>query len=151
VQPVLPGDLLDPSNLLQAAAAGVTLARLHHALAHYPGTRDFAPLCLPVTSWNKHCGRQLVHHDFRAANILWNQDGITAVLDLEEICWGRRVDDLAWAAVHLGTRYRHWSPVAPTVHTAFLNAYDTHLPLTAAEQVDLPVLLARYTRQLQHT
>jgi len=84
---------------------------------------------------------QLVHGDFRAANVLWQADRIAAVLDFEEVRWGYRVNDLAWAAVHLGTRYHDWGPVAREVHDAFLRGYTAVQPLTAMEQAWLPVLL----------
>jgi len=84
---------------------------------------------------------QLVHGDFRAANILWQADQIAAVLDFEEVRWGYRVNDLAWAAVHLGTRYHDWGPTAQEVHQVFLQSYTTVQPLTTLEQAWLPVLL----------
>lgn len=84
---------------------------------------------------------QLVHGDFRAANILWQADRIAAVLDFEEVRWGYRVNDLAWAAVHLGTRYHDWGPVALEGHDTFLRGYTAVQPLTPLEQAWLPVLL----------
>lgn len=84
---------------------------------------------------------QLVHQDYRAANILWNEGNIAAVLDFEELRWGYRLNDLAWAAVHLGTRYHHWGPVSDAVHATFLAAYASQQSLTATEQGWLPVLM----------
>lgn len=84
---------------------------------------------------------QLVHGDFRAANILGQADRIVAVLDFEEVRWGYRVNDLAWAAVHLGTRYHDWGPIAQEVHQVFLQSYTAVQPLTPLEQAWLPVLL----------
>lgn len=84
---------------------------------------------------------QLVHHDFRAANLLWNGEKIAAVLDFEELRWGYRVEDVAWAAVHLGTLFHDWGPVPQEVHDLFLNAYRAEMALTAEEEAWLPILL----------
>ncbi|MCB0106119.1 MAG: phosphotransferase [Caldilineaceae bacterium] len=84
---------------------------------------------------------QLIHHDYRAANILWHAGKIAAVLDFDDVCWGYRVNDLAWSAVHLGTRYHHWGPVSAAVHDTFLAAYTSQHPLTGVEQAWLPRLL----------
>ncbi len=84
---------------------------------------------------------QLVHNDYRAANLLWHDDQIAAVLDFEELGWGYRLYDLTWAAIHLGTRFHHWGPVAPEVHKAFLDSYTAIHPLTATEQAWLILLL----------
>lgn len=85
---------------------------------------------------------QLVHGDYRAANILWQAGTLAAVLDFEEVRWGYRVNDLAWAAVHLGTRYHDWEPIALAVQQTFLHSYRAVQPLTALEEVWLPALLA---------
>jgi homoserine kinase type II len=93
-------------------------------------------------------GRQLVHGDYRAANILWQQGAIAAVLDFEETAWGYRVNDLAWAAVHLGTRYHHWGPVSPLVRATFVGGYTAHQPLSPLEARWLPILLAWHSINL---
>jgi homoserine kinase type II len=82
-----------------------------------------------------------VHHDFRAANLIWDGERIAAVLDFEELRWGHRVEDLAWAAVHLGTLFHDWRPVPHGVHEVFLAAYKAELPLTKDEEAWLPILL----------
>ncbi len=84
---------------------------------------------------------QLVHNDYRAANLLWHEGTLRAVLDFEEVRPGYRVNELAWATVHLGTRFHNWGPVAPTVHATFCAGYASILPLSAAEQEWLPLLL----------
>lgn len=91
---------------------------------------------------------QLVHGDYRAANLLWHEGKIRAVLDFEEVCWGYRVNDLAWAAVHLGTRYHNWGPVMPEVHRTFLNSYTAHSPLATQEQPWLLPLLTWHSLAL---
>ncbi|MEZ4864336.1 MAG: phosphotransferase [Caldilineaceae bacterium] len=91
---------------------------------------------------------QLVHGDYRAANLLWHERKISAVLDFEEVHWGYRVNDLAWAAVHLGTRYHNWGPVAPEVHQTFLHSYGAAHPLTEPEQQWMPLLLTWHSLAL---
>ena len=84
---------------------------------------------------------QPAHHDFRAANLIWDGEQIAAVLDFEELRSGHRVEDLAWAAVHLGTLYHDWGPVPPAVHELFLAAYRAEIPPTAEEEAWLPILM----------
>lgn len=175
IQPLITGELLDPTDLVQAAAAGRMLAHLHQALAAYPQAAAFAgqatvpPLTERIATWagqkltaDRDPGLltaytalqaqaatlpphgleiQLVQRDYRAANILWADGQITAVLDFEETRWGHRVNDLAWAAIHLGTRYHNWGPVSAAVHAAFLASYQAVQPLTATEEAWLPALL----------
>ena len=133
VLPVVEGELLDVDDPAQVRDAGRMLASLHAALAVYPdrvgrGRRSARPR-----------GRkQLVHHDFRSANILHDGTRITAVLDFEEVTYATRVADLARAAVLLGTRYRNWRPTSPEVRDAFVSAYDelAEPRLTDAERSD---------------
>jgi homoserine kinase type II len=91
---------------------------------------------------------QVVHNDYRAANILWQEGKITAVLDFEDLSWGYRVNDLAWATVHLGTRFRQWGPVSADVHEAFRAGYESRQPLTEAEQMWLPALMVCHSINL---
>jgi len=175
IQPIIVGELLDPTDLNQAQVAGHTLAQLQQALATYPQSTAFSgqamvpPLAERIVAWGQEklstatdptllaayaaleaavarlpaldTAPQLVHGDYRAANILWQDDRIAAVLDFEESRWGYRVNDLAWAAVHLGTRYHNWGPVSAAVHEAFLGSYRAVQPLTATEEAWLPALL----------
>jgi homoserine kinase type II len=128
VCPVIDGDLLDASDQAQVNEAGRMLAALHDAMAAYPGRVDGGP-----SSGHG----QLVHNDFRSANILRDGTSITAVLDFEEVTYRTRVADLAKAAVLLGTRYHDWAPTSQPVREAFVAAYHDHAPLTSAEQNEL--------------
>lgn len=182
LQRAIPGELLDPTQPLQAEKAGVTLAQLHQALATYPyaGTLATQPsvpsLQTPIAQWvqqkkatladptltanlvslQEQVGQlattplatQLVHSDYRAANVLWREGDIVAVLDFEEVRWGYRVNDLAWAAVHLGTRYHDWGPIGLEVQQSFLQSYRAAHPLDAAEEAWLPALLAWHSLTL---
>ncbi|MGH3351729.1 MAG: phosphotransferase enzyme family protein [Nocardioides sp.] len=122
LQDVIDGELLDVTDPIQVRAAGEMLARMHAAMADYP---ERIPADEPSRP-----GAQLVGSDFRSANILWAEGRIAAVLDLEETRYGRRVDDLAQAAVLLGTRYHDWRPTPADVREAFVAAYELVLPLS---------------------
>lgn len=182
LQRVIPGDLLQPTDLKQARTAGVTLAQLHQALAAYPRAIDFIPqvptppLDEVINGWVENkiamvsdpsfiagCKAlarrlktstlpkltlQMVHHDYRAANILWYEGKITAVLDFEELRWGYRVNDLAWAATYLGTRFRQWGPVSAEVQAVFCEGYESSQSLTGAERAWLPILIAWHSLSL---
>lgn len=120
LQQVIEGELLDITDPAQVRAAGEMLARMHVVMSEYPGTIPTAEPPAP--------GAQLVGNDFRSANILWTGGRIVAVLDLEESTYRRRVDDLAKAAVLLGTRYHDWAPTPAEVREAFVAAYASVLP-----------------------
>ncbi|BFU43648.1 phosphotransferase [Krasilnikovia sp. MM14-A1004] len=85
--------------------------------------------------------RQLVHFDFRSANIVCARGEIAAILDFEEAQHDHRLVELARAAVLLGTRYRNWAPVSADVCAAFLTGYRSECPLTPAEAGWLDILL----------
>ncbi|MGX6608364.1 phosphotransferase [Micromonosporaceae bacterium Da 78-11] len=85
--------------------------------------------------------RQLVHFDFRSANILCARGEIAAVIDFEEARQEHRLVELARAAVLLGTRYHDWGPVPAEVHAEFLTGYGSSRPLTPAESGWLDILL----------
>ncbi len=98
VCPVIDGDLLEVGDPAQVTEAGRMLAT---------STRRWRPTPTASTA----AGRpreQLVHNDFRSANVLHDGTGITAVLDFEEVAYRSRVADLAKATVLLGTRYHNW-------------------------------------------
>jgi homoserine kinase type II len=135
LQNVVPGDLLDVADVAQVQAAGEMLAILHSELAAYP---DVVPTAEPPRA-----GTQLVGNDFRSANILWAGGRISAVLDLEEAQYARRADDLAKAAVLLGTRYHNWAPTPPDARDAFVAAYQAAHPLSAEELDEVQAMIAK--------
>ena len=104
------------------------LATLHEALAAYPHR---------IGGGRSTQQEQLVHNDFRSANILHDGTSITAVLDFEEVTYRTRVADAAKATVLLGTRYHDWGPTSQLVPEAFVAAYHDQAPLTSAEQNEL--------------
>jgi homoserine kinase type II len=85
--------------------------------------------------------RQLVHFDFRSANILCARGEVAAIIDFEEAQHEHRLVELARAAVLLGTRYHNWGPVSAEVRAEFLTGYQSERPLTPAEAGWLDILL----------
>jgi homoserine kinase type II len=77
---------------------------------------------------------QLVHGDYRSANVLCREGAVAAVLDFEEARLACRVDELARSAVLLGTRFRDWGPVTADVRDGFLAGYQSQVSLTGAER-----------------
>ena len=132
---MIDGDLLDVNDPTQVTDAGRMLADVHEALAAYPAQ---------VGRGRPKSEEQLVHNDFRSANVLHDGTRITAVLDLEEVTYETRVADLARAAVLLGTRYRNWRPAPEDVRELFIASYDAHakVSLTKAERDALDGLIA---------
>jgi homoserine kinase type II len=128
VFPVVDGGLLDVVDPAQVTEAGQMLATLHDAMAAYPQCIDGGPS-------SRH--EQLVHNDFRSANVLHDGTNITAVLDFEEVTYQTRVADLGKAAVLLGTRYRDWGSTSQIVREAFVAAYCDRAALSNAEQIEL--------------
>lgn len=76
---------------------------------------------------------QLLHHDFRSANVLCAGAEVAAVIDFEEARLDHRVVELARSAVLLGTRFRNWGPVSAEVRARFLSGYQTVRRLTPIE------------------
>ena len=136
VLPVVEGELLSVDDPVHVDEAGRMLAVLHQALADYPGQADGA---------ERGGRKQLVHNDFRSANVLHDGTGISAVLDFEEITYESRAADVAKASVLLATRYRNWGPTSASVRAAFVSAYNDHArdPLTTAERQELDERVAK--------
>ena len=142
---------------LHTGSAPPALARLvGDAVARLQGKTQAAALLSSLKSILVHAaaraaadpGLQLVHQDYRAANILWHKGRVSAVLDFEEVGWGYRVNDLAWAAVHLATRFRDWGPLASNEQSVFLEGYRSIQPLAASEERWLPILLSWHSIDL---
>ena len=142
VCPVIEGDLLDVGDPAQVTEAAQMLATLHGALAAYPHRID----------GGRPTGReQLVHNDFRSANILHGGTSITAVLDFEDVTYRTRVADLAKATVLLGTRYHDGGPTSEVVRDSFVAAYGDQAPLTSTEiREESPWRLAGLASTLCH-
>jgi homoserine kinase type II len=152
LQPVMAGELLDSSDPVQVEQAGRLLAAFHEALGAYPDRVDDFPWRDPASrgpgSTGRRQGTQLVHNDFRSANILHHGTRINAVLDLEEVAYATRMQDLAKAAVFLGTRYRQWSPTPPEVRAHFVAAYEQEFPLSTADRQELDGSVGAHLSQM---
>lgn len=76
---------------------------------------------------------QLVHGDFRSANVLCAGGRVVAVIDFEEARLDHRIVELARSDVMLGTRFRNWGPVSSDVRAGFLAGYESVRKLTPVE------------------
>jgi Ser/Thr protein kinase RdoA (MazF antagonist) len=79
------------------------------------------------------CEPQLIHNDYRAANVLTSGSEITAVLDFDEVGLDYCVSDLANAFVLLSTRFTDWQPTPSRARNALLEGYQSVRPLTRLE------------------
>lgn len=165
----LAGDWLDVSDAAAVHDAGAWLARTHAALAGL--TTDVPPraagtLRYRVGAWltaadpghvpdaSRRLARllsrapdlpeapQVVHGDFRAANVLVRDSRVVGILDLDDAHRAHRVEDLAQASVYLATRFRGWRPTPPEVRRSLLAGYTSVRPLSPVERrwLDLLVL-----------
>ncbi|SBN63221.1 homoserine kinase type II [Curtobacterium sp. 9128] len=91
---------------------------------------------------------QIVQGDYRAANILCAEGAVVGVLDFEEIRLDHRIVELARSAVMLGTLFRDWGPVAPSVRQQFLDGYQTVHALTDTELRWWPILVLWFSLAL---
>lgn len=87
---------------------------------------------------------QLVHFDYRSANLLTDAGRIIAVLDFEEVQPLPRVADAGHAAVTLGCRYHDWAPMPLGPEAAFLDAYERVAGLDGNERTWLRLFQSRY-------
>lgn len=76
---------------------------------------------------------QLVHGDYRSANILCRGNEVAAVIDFEEARLDHRVVELARSAVLLGTQFHLWGPVSAQIRTALLDGYQSESRLSEGE------------------
>lgn len=169
--PEVDGDWLEVEDLTAVRSAGQALAAVHEAL-RVVQERETIPQAEEPTDrirrWLADSDRglvpaasarltrlleqappldqapQLVHHDFRAANILVRDSAVVAVLDFDEVEPAHRVDDLARASVYLATRFRDWGPTPPAARRALREGYEDLLPLSDAEQARLELLTLWY-------
>jgi Ser/Thr protein kinase RdoA (MazF antagonist) len=158
----LTGDWLDVNDSAAVLSAGASLAEVHQALgaAHgdalpmatrtqslgerldqwlADGDRGLAPEAshrlkdLLSASPELDDEPQLVHNDFRAANILTRDSKVIGVLDFDDVVVEHRVHDLAKACVYLGTRFTQWRPTPMMVRRTLRAGYESVRPLGPAE------------------
>ncbi|RCK70484.1 aminoglycoside phosphotransferase [Desertihabitans brevis] len=163
VLPELSGDWLDITDESAVRDAGACLARLHEALADCSGDRlprgartSASPT--DIRHWVTAEGHrlpddvarrldelltdlpelddrpQLVHQDYRAANLLVRDGRVVGVLDFDELGIGRRVHDLAHASVYLATRFTDWGPTPASIQQQLRTGYESVRPLGKAER-----------------
>jgi Ser/Thr protein kinase RdoA (MazF antagonist) len=162
VLPEVTGDWLDVEDHAAVQSAGACLAEVHRALgaSHHDvspmsvrakglqeriddwlagGDRGFAPEAsrrlkdLLSGSPELDDEPQLVHNDFRAANILTRDSSVVGVLDFDDVMVEHRVNDLAKACVYLGTRFTEWRPTPTAVRQTLRAGYESVRPLSPAE------------------
>ncbi|RQO47083.1 aminoglycoside phosphotransferase [Rhodococcus sp. KBW08] len=162
VLPELAGDWLDVQDHAAVRSAGACLAEIHRTLGatHVDGSvfssrstglkeriggwlenfdRGFAPeatrrlvyLLARVPELDDQT--QLVHNDFRAANILTRNSQTTGVLDFDDVVIDHRVSDLAKACVYLGTLFTDWRPTPIAVRQSLRAGYESVRPLSRSE------------------
>ncbi|TDE89925.1 aminoglycoside phosphotransferase [Occultella glacieicola] len=163
VQPLVDGELLDPTDVTAVRAAGAELARLHLAASALPAGAIAADPCLPepdprrrLANGPSAAGRaprasarladlleglpdldsapQLIHSDYRSTNILMAGPRVAVILDFDEMMVDHRVYDVARAVVNLATRFRTWRPTTPATRESFLAGYRTIAPFTEREE-----------------
>jgi homoserine kinase type II len=88
---------------------------------------------------------QLLHGDFRAANILCAGPRVLAIIDFEEAGFDHPIAELARSAVMLGTKFRNWGPVSSGVRAALLAGYESERPLSAVESRWWDILVGWYS------
>ena len=163
VLPELLGDWLDVRDHAAVRSAGACLAEVHRALGAIHNDlsppmampakelrkriddwlagedRGFAPEAarrlkdLLLGSPELDDEPQLVHNDFRAANILTRDSKVIAVLDFDDVMVEHRVNDLAKASVYLGTRFTEWRPTPTAIRQALRAGYESVRPFGPIE------------------
>ncbi|GLJ62665.1 homoserine kinase type II [Microbacterium barkeri] len=169
VLPEVSGVWLDTADLDAVHAAGQCLARLHDALGRESGDSalqmDVGDPRARIRTWlARHDRRevpeassrleallvdlpdledtpQLVHNDFRAANILTRGSTVAAVLDFDEVATSHRVNDLARASVYLRTRFTDWRPTSVATRESLRRGYESVRALGEAERAWLEALI----------
>ncbi|MGK2886498.1 MAG: phosphotransferase enzyme family protein [Rhodococcus sp. (in: high G+C Gram-positive bacteria)] len=170
VLPGLPGEWLDVSDDTSVRSAGAGLAEVHRVFRSVPND-DLPSLASPkalperiwqwLTDWDRGFAPaasqrvrdrlaslpsledpvQLVHNDFRAANVLTRNSRVVAVLDFDDVVFDHRVNDLAKATVYLGTRFTDWRPTPAAAQLMFHAGYESVQPLSHAEREWLELLV----------
>lgn len=72
---------------------------------------------------------QVVHNDYRGANVLMHSSRVAAILDFDEVRVDHPVCDLGRAMVLMATRFTTWDPTPPPVQRALVQGYTSVLPL----------------------
>ncbi|MGF0313906.1 phosphotransferase enzyme family protein [Rhodococcus sp. IEGM1428] len=171
VLPELTGQWLDTADASAVRSAGASLAQVHRAMRDLasdalPSIQTEVQPKKRIENWlsgqdrgfapdaSRRLGEsladlpeldesvQLVHNDFRAANILTENSRVVGILDFDEVRTDPAVLDLAKASVYLGTRFTEWRPIPASVRRSFRAGYEQVRPLSsaAAQWFDVLVL-----------
>lgn len=153
VQPELSGHWLDVTDHAAVFSAGARLADVHRALKFHDAAVPEVDMRGRIEAWL--AGRdhgfapdasrrladlisdapdlvddvQLVHNDFRAANILIRDSEVAGVLDFDEVVLGHPVNDLAKACTYLSTLFTDWGPTPGPVQQTLRAGYESVRPL----------------------
>jgi len=184
VAPVVSGAFLDMADIDGAHAAGAALAQLHRAAAHLdhalpdeprggePALRTRLGLAeqdparpkapracaeldgLLATLPDLDGAVQVVHNDYRGANVLMQGSQVAAILDFDEMRIDHPVCDLGRATVLMATRFTTWDPTPPPVQQALVQGYAAVLPLSDLQRrwlrvVQLRLSIAHITHSAQ--
>ncbi|MGC0364104.1 Ser/Thr protein kinase RdoA (MazF antagonist) [Rhodococcus sp. 27YEA15] len=166
VLPEIEGSWLDVEDRASVLSAGAHLAKLHQALGFVRHDRQSSTgLKSRISTWLSHSDRgrapaasrilaallsgigdlvdtpQLVHNDFRAANILTRNSEVCGILDFDEVTVDHRVNDLAKACTYLSTLFTDWRPTPPAVRQVFRAGYESVRPLGPSESQWLEILM----------
>ncbi|MYE90440.1 phosphotransferase [Candidatus Poribacteria bacterium] len=82
----------------------------------------------------------LIHGDYRAQNLKFDDMGICGILDLDTACPASRIYDLGYALIFFSAVYQD-TPLTPSQQSIFLRAYEDICPLSDAEREMLPTHL----------
>jgi len=77
--------------------------------------------------------QQLIHHDYRASNILTADSEILAVIDFDGVAWDYCINDIANAFVRLGTHFTKLAAHADKCSRRLLEGYRSVRSLTRLE------------------
>lgn len=80
--------------------------------------------------------RSAIHADFAPKNVLFNENGVAAILDFGDACVNVRTLDVGRAVATFASRAT--SEVDAGLSTVFLQAYSAQNPLTETEVLNLP-------------
>ncbi|MBF4607470.1 phosphotransferase [Curtobacterium sp. VKM Ac-1393] len=113
--------------------------------AHVPDRARVALRRLLAAAPSDELPVQIVHGDYRAANVLCADPDVVAVIDFEDLRLDHRIVELARSAVLLGTLFHDWGPVPAAVHRQLLDGYRSVSALTTDELAWWGVLVLWYT------
>jgi Ser/Thr protein kinase RdoA (MazF antagonist) len=155
----------DPTRDDQLVAGGVALARAHavkipldvpkiraedwargiHAAPTLPSCVSIDMVTLPMDHWGEG-DEVLLHGDYRAQNVLYDEETVSCILDWDDASRGDRLLDLAYSLVFFRAVIAEGAPSAEAM-ACFIQGYQVIRPLTPAEWDRLPQYLGLALRK----